>query len=352
MKKKSNSSKCSVGLEDLGLVLKVGNIFPSQHEAGDILHPTGIAPTLRPMGPRGSCKVQAPKILDVSGPTTTTNTLAKSIKKNSETKSLSRGTLKIFPPQIYPTITSSQLASLVRVFPLRENVEVFKTSQGELFSGKSAESYEIKDHTTYSLRMLKDYFLTTRVEPSQLYSFHWMNLGMMRNGLSQTLNITYRRTVKGSLFSVLEEKVDKKYYLTEKSWAKFLRRDMGKITNGKDSISGCLSETNQSGRAGWHGGTTLIAPTIRAEHHNTADVHFILRDGRDNRSCLRKGRTTELGIQGKSIRRLTPKECERLQGFPDDWTKGVSDTQRYKQMGNAVSVPVIEAIGKKILGII
>jgi len=44
------------------------------------------------------------------------------------------------------------------------------------------------------------------------------------------------------------------------------------------------------------------------------------------------------------LRRLTPVECERLQGFPDGWTEGVSDTQRYKQMGNAVTTNVIEAI--------
>jgi DNA (cytosine-5)-methyltransferase 1 len=48
------------------------------------------------------------------------------------------------------------------------------------------------------------------------------------------------------------------------------------------------------------------------------------------------------------IRRLTPVECERLQGFPDNWTAGVSDTQRYKQMGNAVTVNVIEAVAKKL----
>ena len=49
------------------------------------------------------------------------------------------------------------------------------------------------------------------------------------------------------------------------------------------------------------------------------------------------------------IRRLTPKECERLQGFPDNWTEGVSDTQRYKQCGNAVTVNVIQAIMEKLL---
>lgn len=47
---------------------------------------------------------------------------------------------------------------------------------------------------------------------------------------------------------------------------------------------------------------------------------------------------------GKKIRRLTPLECERLQGFPDGWTEGVSDTQRYKQLGNAVTVPVVQYI--------
>jgi len=49
------------------------------------------------------------------------------------------------------------------------------------------------------------------------------------------------------------------------------------------------------------------------------------------------------------IRRLTPTECERLQGFPDGWTEGVSDTQRYKCLGNAVTVNVIEAIASKLL---
>ena len=44
------------------------------------------------------------------------------------------------------------------------------------------------------------------------------------------------------------------------------------------------------------------------------------------------------------IRRLTPTECCRLQGFPDNWVDGVSDTQKYKCLGNAVTVNVIKAI--------
>ena len=61
-------------------------------------------------------------------------------------------------------------------------------------------------------------------------------------------------------------------------------------------------------------------------------------------------------IQEMKIRRLTPTECCRLQGFPDDWNKIImengkemSDTQRYKQMGNAVTTNVIKAIGERLL---
>lgn len=51
------------------------------------------------------------------------------------------------------------------------------------------------------------------------------------------------------------------------------------------------------------------------------------------------------------VRRLTPMECERLQGFPDSWTgiPGASDSTRYKQLGNAVTVNVAEWIGKRIM---
>jgi DNA (cytosine-5)-methyltransferase 1 len=57
------------------------------------------------------------------------------------------------------------------------------------------------------------------------------------------------------------------------------------------------------------------------------------------------------------IRRLTPIECERLQGFPDNWTQygsegSISDTQRYKMCGNAVTVDVVEAVGKRIKDVV
>lgn len=52
------------------------------------------------------------------------------------------------------------------------------------------------------------------------------------------------------------------------------------------------------------------------------------------------------------VRRLTPRECERLQGFPDDWTKGGKDAPRYRTLGNAVTVPVATWIAGRILNLL
>ena len=73
--------------------------------------------------------------------------------------------------------------------------------------------------------------------------------------------------------------------------------------------------------------------------------------------------TSAMGMGGghvpivNKIRRLTPIECERLQGFPHNWTKvgsegPISDTQRYKMCGNAVTVDVVQAVGERIKDIV
>lgn len=69
------------------------------------------------------------------------------------------------------------------------------------------------------------------------------------------------------------------------------------------------------------------------------------------------GGTTDLVAADYIVRRLTPMECERLQGFPDDWTKvpfrgkpadECPDTPRYKACGNSMAVPVMRWIGERI----
>jgi DNA (cytosine-5)-methyltransferase 1 len=64
---------------------------------------------------------------------------------------------------------------------------------------------------------------------------------------------------------------------------------------------------------------------------------------------LRAGTKQSTGVLQTHVRRLTPIECERLQGFPDNWTADQSDTHRYKQMGNAVTVNVVEWIMQGIV---
>lgn len=57
----------------------------------------------------------------------------------------------------------------------------------------------------------------------------------------------------------------------------------------------------------------------------------------------------EMVPQNVGVRRLTPTECARLQGFPDDWNDWLSDSARYRQFGNAVTVNVAEWIGRRIV---
>jgi len=72
-------------------------------------------------------------------------------------------------------------------------------------------------------------------------------------------------------------------------------------------------------------------PSVQSHHAQT----FLVQEEDMNQEIL--------------VRRLTPVECERLQGFPDGWTEGQSDSQRYKQMGNAVAVPVVSWIVDRLL---
>ena len=75
-------------------------------------------------------------------------------------------------------------------------------------------------------------------------------------------------------------------------------------------------------------------PMINAKESPTLTTELAHTSGNFTKNWIKKG----------FLRRLTPIECERLQGFPDNWTEGVSDTQRYKQCGNAVTTNVITAI--------
>lgn len=112
------------------------------------------------------------------------------------------------------------------------------------------------------------------------------------------------------------------------------------------------------------GSDNLVAYALRQDPggvgnaHNTNFVAFTQNQRNELRLCggdgeqvgalpAERGAKQQAYLAGAGVRRLTPTECERLQGFPDGWTDvdGMSDTQRYRQLGNAVSVPVAYWLG-------
>ena len=84
--------------------------------------------------------------------------------------------------------------------------------------------------------------------------------------------------------------------------------------------------------------TTLFVQAYDELNDSLSEVHH----------TLRAGTKQSTGVLTTSVRRLTPMECERLQGFPDNWTEGQPMTQRYKQMGNAVTVPVAQWVFERL----
>jgi DNA (cytosine-5)-methyltransferase 1 len=54
-------------------------------------------------------------------------------------------------------------------------------------------------------------------------------------------------------------------------------------------------------------------------------------------------------VNNRFVRKMTPREWEKLQGFPKDYTGGVADVQRYKQLGNAVTVNVVRHVAKELI---
>lgn len=114
----------------------------------------------------------------------------------------------------------------------------------------------------------------------------------------------------------------------------------GKLTPRETST--CLNANYWKGGYDFHGARTMIY--ISQVNQNMKQRI----QKRDNTWTLTNNGGDFGLLEGHRIRRLTPLETERLQGFPDNWTKGVSDTQRYKQMGNAVTVPVVKYIAKHL----
>lgn len=124
-----------------------------------------------------------------------------------------------------------------------------------------------------------------------------------------------------SVGSILENYVDEKYTISETLWAGHQRRKIENKKNGKGFGYSLFDASSP------------YTNTISARYYKDGSEILIAQEGRPPR-------------------KLTPREAARLQGFPDNYIIPVSDTQAYKQFGNSVAVPVINAIAKEIINVL
>lgn len=119
---------------------------------------------------------------------------------------------------------------------------------------------------------------------------------------------------------ILEPKIDDKYTLSDKLWI-YLQNYAAKHKALGNGFGYGLTDLNG------------IARTLSARYYKDGSEILIPQDG-------------------INPRRLTPRECARLQGFPNEFIIPVSDNQAYRQFGNSVTVPLIEAVGKQLLKVV
>src|SRR5690625_2297181 len=222
---------------------------------------------------------------------------------------------------------------------------------------------------------------------------------LMKYGWLKSFNFDWpeQAEVTTRLRDILESNVDEKYYLDEEKTSKLIARLEAKHPDERMSRQ-AVEAFNSSNLPKEHGDIIQaynkqhikdgICPTLttRPEGFKTASLPIVEAEpqmlghvdikGNDSikRTYSTEGISPTLTTMGGGhrepkiaeeqevrpryrIRKLTPLECWRLQGFPDETHEavkqaGISDSQRYKQAGNAVTVNVIEAIGERLIPLI
>jgi DNA (cytosine-5)-methyltransferase 3A len=155
---------------------------------------------------------------------------------------------------------------------------------------------------------------------------------------------------KGILLKdIIEQEVDNKYFLSEKSMA-WLNNRIEEKHKFIPRIPNSIEKSNCLKVGGKGVDDLIVAGTFRY------DKGHEWRDDDKTGTLTTLGNRTYSGsihikenIQNSRIRRLTPLECERLQTVRDNYTEGVSDSQRYKMLGNGWTVDVIAHIFKYII---
>ncbi len=155
------------------------------------------------------------------------------------------------------------------------------------------------------------------------------------------------------LRDIMQDKVAKKYFLKPASVAKLIEYTERNQANGNGfgakfhDPSGIMSTI----KVGGDGADNLVQVGVIGKDSQAFRVYS--PEGISSTLASQAGglgaKTGLYEIEKKKIRKLTPVECARLQGFPDDWCSDLSDTQAYRCYGNAVTTNVIRAIIPKLV---
>lgn len=217
----------------------------------------------------------------------------------------------------FQTLICSVGDYLVRHSALLENGEASKIPEATCFL-TLLEYLNAKSLQLLSLKTSKAYSVTKKGILLESSFNHWLDWGITLNGWCLTAKISKQPRIEKecSLLDFIEKNPNKKYYLSERT------------------LNGLMKRI----RKGWNSSMT---ETIKAkEFTRYQELLQQYPQAKQEEIIFR--------LLQKYIRRLTPIETERLQGFPSGFTSGMSETQRYTQCGNAVTVNVIEAIIKSI----
>jgi DNA (cytosine-5)-methyltransferase 1 len=118
----------------------------------------------------------------------------------------------------------------------------------------------------------------------------------------------------------------------------------------ESEVARCIDSNGSFASA--QGGTVVASPLYYSHDYNQDRVYG--SNGVTPAVTANDSNRSRNHLVGSAVRRLTPRECERLQGFPDDYTlvpyrgKSASDGPRYRAVGNSMAVPVMRWIGQRI----
>lgn len=192
---------------------------------------------------------------------------------------------------------------------LLENVKRFKTHDGgKTFTVIENTLKELGYNVFHAILNAKDFGVPQNRERIYIVAFRDID----------SFDFPKQKNIPTRVGDILENKVDKKYIISDKLWKGHQRRKREHAKKG-NGFGYSLFGVNDK-----------YTSTMSARYYKDGSEILIKTKGTAN------------------PRKITPKEASRLQGFPEDFKIHPSDTQAYKQFGNSVAVPVIRSIAKAI----